>query len=130
MATTRSRSTSTTAKRAPARRRSTPATTATSARARAKRVVKAIPTDTRTLTIAGIIAGAIGAGVALFLGRDKVRAAASTGGEKIKQAAEEFSVIAHEKIDQARDNITKFRKRNEPVKTGIDTAEQPYAAVS
>ena len=143
MATTRSRSTST-AKRPVARRspttRANPAAKASlsteakkvvrSASTSAKRAAKSIPTDKRTLTIAGMIAGAVAAGVALFLGRDRVRSVASTGGEKIKTLADDLTSIAHEKIDQARDNITKFRSRNAPVETPADADPQVYSAVS
>ena len=142
MATTRTRSTST-AKRAPARRRSPSRAdsgsnasvasdvkkVARSARTRVTRAAKAIPTDTRSLTIAGIIAGAIGAGIALFLNRDRVRSAAATGGEKIKKVADDLSTMAHERLDQARDNITKFRSRNAPPATENEANQAPFAAI-
>jgi len=142
MATTRTRSTNT-PKRTPARRRSTAQAdsgtnasvtsdvkkAARSARTRVTRVAKSIPTNTRSLTIAGIVAGAIGAGIALFLNRDRVRSAATTGSEKIKKVADDLSTMAHDRIDQARDNITKFRSRNAPHATENEANEAPFAAI-
>jgi Mce-associated membrane protein len=139
MATTRSRSTGT-AKRTPTRRRApnraaSPSTTSSAA-------AKAISSNARVLTIVGVVAGAAAAGVALFLNRDRVRTAAAsssekiktaatTGSEKIKKVADDLSTIAHEKIDLARDNITKFRARRTPTATtATDTTEQPFAAAS
>ena len=84
-----------------------------SVRTRAARAAKKIPTDRNSIGIAaGLIAGIVAAGVAIFMNRDRLRVAATTGGEKLKQAADDLSTMAHERIDQARDNITKFRSRN------------------
>ncbi|RYD96020.1 MAG: hypothetical protein EOP61_18705 [Sphingomonadales bacterium] len=131
------RSRSTTAKRTPRKRSSSTAsvsraqaltddakTAVRSVRTRATRAAKKVPTDTRSLSIAlGVIAGIGAAAVAIFMNRDKLRDvastssaklrdAASTGGEKLKKAADDLSTMAHERIDQARDNITKFRGRD------------------
>ncbi|KKC27346.1 DUF3185 family protein [Sphingomonas sp. SRS2] len=125
--TTRKRST-TTAKRTPRKRSATAATTARttraqaltdeaktavrSARTRATRAIKNVPTDRTTMSIAaGVIAGLVAAGVAIFMNRDRLRDVASSSGERIKKAADDLSTMAHERIDQARDNITKFRGR-------------------
>lgn len=130
--TTRKRST--TAKRTPRKR--TPRATATratraqaltdeaktavrSARTRATRAMKKVPTDRTSLSIAaGVIAGLVAAGVAIFMNRDRLRDVASSSGERLKRAADDLSTMAHERIDQARDNITKFRGR------GADSKQQ------
>jgi len=119
---TRSRTTGT--KRAPRRRASStsPSTVQSlatdaksavrSARTRASRAARKVPTDRTSLSIAaGVIAGLVAAGVAIFMNRDRLRSAASTGGEKFRKAADDLTTMAHERIDQARDNITKFRLR-------------------
>ncbi|MET0375046.1 MAG: hypothetical protein ABW128_12430 [Rhizorhabdus sp.] len=139
--TTRKRST-TTAKRTP-RKRTTPATRTTraqaltdeaktavrSARTRATRAIKKVPTDRTTVSIAaGVIAGIVAAGVAIFMNRDKLRDVASTGGERLKKAADDLSTMAHDRIDQARDNITKFRSRaNGSETTTASTPVDPVA---
>lgn len=83
-----------------------------SIRTRATRAARNVPTDRTTLSIAaGVLAGFAAAGVAIFLNRDKLRDVAASGGEKLKKAADDLSSMAHERIDQARDNITKFRAR-------------------
>lgn len=123
--TTRSRSS--TAKRTPRKRANNSTTSRTqraqsptddtkatvkTVRTRAPRAAKKVPADTTALSIAaGVLAGLVAAGIAIFLNRDKLRDAASTGGEKLKKAADDLSSRAHERIDQARDNITKFRAR-------------------
>lgn len=84
-----------------------------SVRTRATRAAKKVPTDTRTLSIAaGVVAGLVAAGVAMFMNRDRLKEAASTSGEKLRKAADDLSVMAHDRIDQARDNITRFRARS------------------
>lgn len=84
-----------------------------SARTRATRAIKKVPTDRTSLSIAaGVIAGIVAAGVAIFMNRDKLRDVASSSGERLKKAADDLSTMAHERIDQARDNITKFRGRS------------------
>ena len=124
--TTRKRTTA--AKRTPRKRTASPAaatrtmraqaltneakTTVRAVRTRATRAIKKVPTDRTTLSIAaGVIAGIVAAGVAIFMNRDRLRDVASSGGERLKKAADDLSTIAHERIDQARDNITKFRSR-------------------
>ncbi|KRB79685.1 hypothetical protein ASE00_18375 [Sphingomonas sp. Root710] len=83
-----------------------------SARTRATRAIKQVPTDRTSLSIAaGVIAGIVAAGVAIFMNRDKLRDVASSSGDRLKKAADDLSTMAHERIDQARDNITKFRGR-------------------
>jgi hypothetical protein len=90
-----------------------------STRARAART---IPTDRTSLSIAaGVVAGLVAAGVAIFMNRDRLRSAASTGGEKLKKAADDLSTMAHDRIDQARDNISKFRQRTT---TGSDSDDE------
>lgn len=84
-----------------------------SVRTRASRAVKKVPTDATSLSIAaGVIAGFVAAGVAIFMNRDRLRSAAATGGERLRQAADDLSHMAHDRIDQARDNITRFRARS------------------
>lgn len=145
---TRSRSTA--AKRAPRKRASTSSTPPSRAqaltadaktavravRSRATRAARKVPTDRTSLSIAfGVLAGIAAAGVAMFVNRDRLRSAATTGGEKLrsaaatgseklKQAADDLSTMAHERIDQARDNITKFRAR------GNGSAAGPTPAAS
>ena len=123
--TTSSRSRSTGAKRAPRRRSSSSSSPSRaqslteeaksavrSVRTRATRAARRVPTDRTSLSIAaGVIAGIVAAGVAIFMNRDRLRSAAATGSEKLKKAADDLSTMAHERIDQARDNITKFRAR-------------------
>lgn len=85
-----------------------------SVRTRASRAVKKVPTDRTSVSIAfGVLAGLVGAGVAIFMNRDRLRDVASSSGERLKKAADDLSTMAHERIDQARDNITRFRSRNE-----------------
>lgn len=107
-----------------------------SVRTRASRAVKQVPTDRTTLSIAaGVIAGIFAAGYAIFANRDRLRSAAassgeviksaaSTGSEKLKRAADDLSSLAHDRIDQARDNITRLRGRTntrpEQPETDID----------
>lgn len=124
--TTRKRAT--TAKRTPRKRSTSTATTARATRAqslsneakatvravrtRATRTIKKMPTDATTLSIAaGVLAGIVAAGVAIFMNRDRLREVASSSGDMLKKAADDLSTLAHDRIDQARDNITKFRSR-------------------
>lgn len=83
-----------------------------SVRTRATRAAKKLPTDRTTLAIAaGAIAGVVAAGVAIFMNRDRLRVVASESGERLRKAADDLSTMAHDRIDQARDNITRFRAR-------------------
>ncbi|MES2497876.1 MAG: hypothetical protein V4618_17310 [Pseudomonadota bacterium] len=94
-----------------------------SVRTRATRAVKKVPTDRTTLSIAaGVLAGVIAAGVAMFMNRDRLKDVAATSGDKLRKAADDLSVMAHDRIDQARDNITRFRAR-----ANGDTDVQPEA---
>ena len=130
MATTRtttSRSRSTGTRSASTRKRSTaaakPRTQALEAeaqkivrsvRTRATRAAKKVPTDTTTLSIAaGVVAGIVAAGVALFMNRDRVRSAVSTGSDRLRQVADDLSQKAHDRIDEARSNIRSLRSRTE-----------------
>nr|WP_047167840.1 hypothetical protein [Sphingomonas sp. Y57] len=91
-----------------------------SVRTRASRAARKVPTDSTSLSIAaGVIAGIVAAGVAIFMNRDRLKAAANSGGERLRKAADDLSTMAHDRIDQARDNITRFRGR------GQDGAETP-----
>lgn len=104
-----------------------------SARTRATRAVKKVPTDRTSLTIAaGVVAGIVAAGFAIFMNRDKLRSAATTGseklrsaatsgGEKLRKAADDLSHVAHDRLEQARDNISKFRSRA----NGSTTSQTP-----
>ena len=93
-----------------------------SVRTRATRAARKVPTDSTSLSIAaGVIAGIVAAGVAIFMNRDRLRSAASNGGEKLRKAADDLSARAHERIDQARDNITRLRSRA----GGDDTPSSP-----
>lgn len=81
-------------------------------RSRATRAARKMPTDRTTLSIAaGVVAGLVAASVAIFMNRDRLRTVAASSGERLKKAADDLSMMAHERIDQARDNITKFRAR-------------------
>ena len=85
-----------------------------SVRTRATRVARKVPTDRTSLSIAaGVIAGIVAAGVAIFMNRDRLKAAANSSGERLRKAADDLSTMAHERIDQARDNITRFRGRGQ-----------------
>ena len=112
-ATPRKRSTSSSATPSRAQALTSDAKSAVRAvRTRATRAAKKVPTDTRSLSIAaGVIAGFVAAGVAILMNRDRLRDAAANGGERLKKAADDLSSMAHERIDHARDNITKFRAR-------------------
>jgi Mce-associated membrane protein len=143
MTTSKNSSTSTrssTAKQAPRRRApaSAPKTRAQtltadartavrSVRTRAGRAMKKVPTDSRTIAIAaGVVAGVVAAGFAIFLNRDRLLDAAATGGDRLRKAADDLTAIAHDRIDQARDNITRFRDRN----LGNETPTDPSSAGS
>ena len=94
-----------------------------SVRTRAARAAKKVPTDITTLSIAaGVLAGIVAAGVAIFFNRDKLRDVAATGGERLKKAADDLSTMAHDRIDQARDNITRFRSRSNG--SGVDNSSE------
>lgn len=95
-----------------------------SVRTRATRAAKKVPTDATSLSIAaGVLAGFIAAGFAIFMNRDRLRSAASTGGERLRKAADDLSSMAHERIDQARDNITKFRTRSSDTASSADASD-------
>ena len=99
-------------------------TTVRAVRTRATRAIKKVPTDSTTLSIAaGVIAGFVAAGVAIFMNRDRLRDVASSSGERLKKAADDLSTMAHERIDQARDNITKFRARGDAGPQGSDATD-------
>lgn len=98
-----------------------------SVRTRATRAAKKVPTDSTSLSIAaGVIAGLVAAGVAIFMNRDRLRDAAANSGERIRRAADDLSSMAHERIDQARDNITRLRSRP----TEQDSASTENVAIS
>jgi Mce-associated membrane protein len=103
-----------------------------SVRTRASRAARKVPTDATSLSIAaGVIAGIVAAGVAIFMNRDRLRSAASTGGERLRKAADDLSTMAHERIDQARDNITRFRSRaNGTGETGSSASSAEGMAVN
>ncbi|MBO9376828.1 hypothetical protein GG804_08615 [Sphingomonas histidinilytica] len=85
-----------------------------SVRTRATRAARKVPTDRTSLSIAaGVIAGIVAAGVAIFMNRDRLKAAANSSGERLRKAADDLSTMAHDRIDQARDNITRFRGRGQ-----------------
>lgn len=98
---------------------------------RTTKAISSVPVNRTTVTIAiGALAAAALAGIGALLGRERLMQAASAGREKLRQTttdlsgkikhtADEISTVAHEKIDQARDNITKLRTRSS------STAEQP-----
>lgn len=122
--TTRSRSNGS-AKRSPrAKPDSTPVSRAASLRGdtqaamrrlrtRTTRAMKSVPLNRTTVSIGvAALATVTLAGIAAFMGRERLSKAAATSREKIKHAADEISMVAHEKIDQARSNITKLRTRN------------------
>lgn len=95
-----------------------------SVRTRAARAAKKVPTDATSLSIAaGVLAGFVAAGIAIFMNRDRLRSVASTGGERLRKAADDLSSMAHDRIDQARDNITKFRARSSDTTPPADTSD-------
>ena len=131
--TSRPRSTAT---RAASRKRSTSTATRkpraqalteeakTAVRSVRTRAAKKVPTDATSLSIAaGVLAGFVAAGIAIFMNRDRLRSAASTGGERLRKAADDLSSMAHDRIDQARDNITKFRARSNDTAPSADTSD-------
>lgn len=95
-----------------------------SVRTRASRAAKKVPTDRTSLSIAaGVIAGLVAAGVALFMNRDRVREVINDGTDKLRKATDDLSRKAHDRIDEARDNIGKLRQRPEAsTGNGADTA--------
>jgi Mce-associated membrane protein len=140
--TTRSRSTST-AKR-PTRARKTTASTTRSTNSRARSIkseaqsvfdsatkaVKSVPLNRTTVSIGvGALAAAALAGVAAFIGRERLTKAATSGAETLKKVADDVSTIAHEKIDQARDNITRLRQRSDTVDAKALSDDVQFAAV-
>ncbi|MGC6327979.1 hypothetical protein [Rhizorhabdus sp. FW153] len=94
-----------------------------SVRTRASRAAKKVPTDRTSLSIAaGVIAGLVAAGVALFMNRDRVREVINDGTDKLRKATDDLSRKAHDRIDEARDNIGKLRQRAEAsTGNGADT---------
>lgn len=121
----RKRSTSTATRKPRAQALTEEAKTAVrSVRTRAARAAKKVPTDATSLSIAaGVLAGFVAAGIAIFMNRDRLRSAASTGGERLRKAADDLSSMAHDRIDQARDNITKFRARSNDTAPSADTSD-------
>ncbi|MCZ4340527.1 hypothetical protein O4H52_02835 [Sphingomonadaceae bacterium G21617-S1] len=121
----RKRSTSTATRKPRAQALTEEAKTAVrSVRTRATRAAKKVPTDATSLSIAaGVLAGFVAAGIAIFMNRDRLRSAASTGGERLRKAADDLSSMAHDRIDQARDNITKFRARSNDTAPSADTSD-------
>lgn len=90
-------------------------------RSRATRAARKVPTDRTSLSIAaGVVAGIVAASVAIFMNRDRLRTVAASGGERLKKAADDLSMMAHEHIDQARDNITRFRARGDSSEAASD----------
>jgi hypothetical protein len=89
---------------------------------RTRSAVRSVPVNGKTISIAvTAIATVTAAGVALFLGRDRIAKAAAVSREKLRQAADDISIVAHEQIDKARDNITKLRTQ----KSETATSELP-----
>jgi hypothetical protein len=77
---------------------------------RTRSAIRSVPVNRKTISIAAAaLATAAAAGVALFLGRDRLAKAAAISREKLRRAADDISIVAHEQIDKARDNITKLR---------------------
>jgi vacuolar-type H+-ATPase subunit H len=95
-----------------------------SVRTRASRAAKKVPTDRTSLSIAaGVIAGLVAAGVAIFMNRDRVREVINDGTDKLRKATDDLSRKAHDRIDEARDNIGKLRQRADASNgNGADTA--------
>lgn len=95
-----------------------------SVRTRASRAAKKVPTDRTSLSIAaGVIAGLVAAGVAIFMNRDRVREVINDGTDKLRKATDDLSRKAHDRIDEARDNIGKLRQRTDASNgNGADTA--------
>jgi lipid-binding SYLF domain-containing protein len=95
-----------------------------SVRTRASRAAKKVPTDRTSLSIAaGVIAGLVAAGVAIFMNRDRVREVINDGTDKLRKATDDLSRKAHDRIDGARDNIGKLRQRADASNgNGADTA--------
>lgn len=98
-----------------------------SVRTRARRAIRKVPSDSTTIAIAAaVVAGIVAAGFAIFMNRDRLRDAATTGGRRLVKAADDLTAIAHERIDQARDNITRFRDSG----AGSETPTDPSSANS
>ncbi len=124
--TTRSRSTSTATRKprarkspvsAPAARRASKTSDAKSAvqtlRASTTKAIQSVPVNRTTISIAvAALSAAALAGVAALLGRERLTKAATASRETLKKVADDVSTVAHEKIDQARSNITKLRDRD------------------
>jgi ElaB/YqjD/DUF883 family membrane-anchored ribosome-binding protein len=75
--------------------------------------ISSVPVNRMTVSIAiGALAAAALAGIGALLGRERLMKAATASRDRLRQTADDLSTVAHEKIDQARDNIHKLRTRN------------------
>lgn len=96
--------------------------TVRSLRTQTRQAIGSVPVNRTTISIAiGALAAAALAGIGALLGRERLMQAATTSRDKLRQTADDLSTVAHEKIDQARDNITKLRTRTA---TPAQTPEQ------
>lgn len=87
---------------------------------RTSTAVRSVPVNRKTVSIAiAALTAAGAAGVALFFGRDRLAQAAVASRDKLRQAADDLSTVAHEQIDKARSNITRLRTS----KTGMETQD-------
>jgi Mce-associated membrane protein len=90
--------------------------------------ISAVPVNRTTISIAiGALAAVALAGIGAILGRERLMQAATASREKLRQTADDLSTAAHEKIDQARNNIHKLRTRNSASPAEMPKDEMPMA---
>ena len=122
--TPRRRSTSTTTRSASAKTTSTrkqASAKVADLSTRAQKAIKSVPVNRTTVSIGlGALAAAAIAGIAAYLGRERISKIAADSREKLsgataqsretlKKVADDVSKLAHDRIDEARDNITRLR---------------------
>jgi hypothetical protein len=95
---------------------------------RTTNAISSVPVNRTTVSIAiGALAAAALAGIGALLGRERLMKAATASREKLRQTADDLSTVAHEKIDQARDNIHKLRTRNSETPAEMPKDDIPMA---
>lgn len=113
-------------------------TTVSDISSRAQKAIQSVPVNRKTISIGlGALAAAAIAGVAAYLGRERIGQLATQGREKLsgataqsrdtlKKVADDVSKLAHDRIDEARDNIHRLRGRS----NGATSSESADVSVS
>ena len=106
---------------------------------RAQKAIQSVPVNRTTISIGiGALAAAAIAGIAAYLGRERISKIAADSREKLsgataqsretlKKVADDVSKLAHDRIDEARDNITRLRGR---ANTTVDSSDASVAALA